>query len=98
MFDKITKILVTIISFVTIAVFTHYHHYPKNRITITEMLHRYKNYVIVEKYEHDNEYYITLKNPYKWDAWHTNLNVISGIYYSYSVGDTIGHKKQIYFN
>jgi hypothetical protein len=41
-----------------------------------------------------------LKNPYTQDIRYriTNVVVPSGLWYNYSIGDTIGKKKQIYFN
>lgn len=69
-----------------------------NEITVTEMVHRYKNYVVTEKYEYNDNYFIRIKNPYKLiDLIHKPLKIPSGVYYNYSVGDTIGKHKQIYF-
>lgn len=68
--------------------------------TATEFLDNYKNYVIVRKDKSTKEYILTIKNPYTIDIRYRTINVVvpSGLWYNYSVGDTIGKKKQIYFN
>lgn len=68
--------------------------------TATEFLDNYKNYVIVRKDKSTKEYILTIKNPYTLDIRYriTNVVVPSGLWYNYSIGDTIGKKRQIYFN
>lgn len=68
--------------------------------TATEFLDNYKNYVIVRKDKSTKEYILTIKNPYTQDIRYRIINVVvpSGLWYNYSIGDTIGKKKQIYFN
>lgn len=68
--------------------------------TATEFLDNYKNCVIVRKDKSTNDYVLTIKNPYTQDIRYriTNVIVPSGLWYNYSIGDTIGKKKQIYFN
>lgn len=74
---------------------------PNNKVeTITELMHKYKNYVIVNKEEVSNRYILTLKNPYIVDLIinYESVCVPSGVYYNFSVGDTIKYNKHIYFN
>lgn len=68
--------------------------------TATEFLDNYKNCIIVRKDKGINDYVLTIKNPYTQDIRYriTNVVVPSGLWYNYSIGDTIGKKKQIYFN
>lgn len=68
--------------------------------TATEFLDNYKNCIIVRKDKGINDYVLTIKNPYTQDIRYriTNVIVPSGLWYNYSIGDTIGKKKQIYFN
>lgn len=68
--------------------------------TATEFLDNYRNCVIVRKDKGINDYVFTIKNPYTQDIKYriTNVVVPSGLWYNYSIGDTIGKKKQIYFN
>ena len=68
--------------------------------TATEFLNNYKNCVIVRKDNSTSNYILTIKNPYTQDIRYRIINVAvpSGLWYNYSVGDTIGKKRQIYFN
>lgn len=68
--------------------------------TATEFLGNYKNCIIVRKDNSTSDYILTIKNPYTQDIRYriTNVVVPSGLWYNYSIGDTIGKKKQIYFN
>lgn len=68
--------------------------------TATEFLDNYKNCVIVRKSNSTSDYILTIKNPYTQDIRYriTNVVVPSGLWYNYSIGDTIGRKKQLYFS
>ena len=93
--NSITKIIVGAIIFVLIVILS-----TARVNTATEFLDIYKNCIIVRKSNSTSDYILTIRNPYTLDIRYqiTNVVVPSGLWYNYSVGDTIGKKKQIYFN
>lgn len=90
-------VIALLVSTILILVITFKH--AGNPITVTEMIHNYKHYVIIEKYSTQNNYYLYLKNPCNDIILNRPvIEVSSATWYHYYVGDTIGHKKQTYFN
>lgn len=98
--NSITKSIVGAIIFVLILLWIADKLFIAHVNTATEFLDNYRNYVIVKKDKGINDYVLTIKNPYTQDIRYriTNVVVPSGLWYNYSIGDTIGKKKQIYFN
>jgi hypothetical protein len=98
--NSITKSIVGAIIFVLILLWIADKLFIAHVNTATEFLDNYRNYVIVRKDKGINDYVLTIKNPYTQNIIHriTNVVVPSGLWYNYSVGDTIGKKRQIYFN
>lgn len=98
--NSITKSIVGAIIFVLILLWIADKLFIAHVNTATEFLDNYRNYVIVRKDKGINDYVLTIKNPYTQNIIHriTNVVVPSGLWYNYSIGDTIGKKKQIYFN
>lgn len=98
--NSITKFIIGAIIFVFILLWIADKLFIAHVNTATEFLDNYRNYVIVRKDKGINDYVLTIKNPYTQDIIHriTNVVVPSGLWYNYSVGDTIGKKKQVYFN
>ena len=98
--NSITKSIVGAIIFVLILLWVADKLFIAHVNTATEFLDNYRNYVIVRKDKGINDYVLTIKNPYTQDIRYriTNVVVPSGLWYNYSIGDTIGKKKQIYFN
>lgn len=98
--NSITKSIVGAIIFVLILLWIADKLFIAHVNTATEFLDNYKNCIIVRKDKGINDYVLTIKNPYTQNIIHriTNVVVPSGLWYNYSVGDTIGKKKQIYFN
>lgn len=98
--NSITKSIVNIIIFVLIIIWVANRLSNAHVNTATEFLDNYKNCVIVRKDNSTSGYILTIKNPYTQDIRYriTNVVVPSGLWYNYSIGDTIGKKKQIYFN
>lgn len=98
--NSITKSIVCTIIFVLIGIWIANRLYVTRVDTATEFLNNYKNCVIVRKDNSTSDYILTIKNPYTQDIRHriTNVVVPSGLWYNYSIGDTIGRKKQLYFN
>lgn len=100
--NSITKSIVGAIIFVLILLWIADKLFIAHVNTATEFfLDNYRNYVIVKKKDKGiNDYVLTIKNPYTQDIRYriTNVVVPSGLWYNYSIGDTIGKKKQIYFN
>lgn len=98
--NSITKSIVGAIIFVLILLWIADKLFIAHVNTATEFLDNYRNYVIVKKDKGINDYVLTIKNPYTQDIRYriTNVVVPSGLWYNYSIGDTIGRKKQIYFN
>ena len=98
--NSITKFIVGTIIFVLILTWIANKLCTIRINTATEFLDNYKNCVIVRKDKSTNNYILTIKNPYTQDIRYriTNVNVPSGLWYNYSIGDTIGKKRQIYFN
>lgn len=98
--NSITKSIVGAIIFVLILLWITGKLFVAHVNTATEFLDNYRNYVIVRKDKGINDYVLTIKNPYTQDIRYRIINVIvpSGLWYNYSIGDTIGKKKQIYFN
>lgn len=99
--NSITKSIVGAIIFVLILLWIADKLFIAHVNTATEFLDNYRNYVIVRKDKGINDYVLTIKNPYTQDIRYriTNVVVPSGLWYNYSIGDTIGKKKkQIYFN
>lgn len=98
--NSITKYIVNIIIFVLIIIWVANRLSNTHVNTATEFLDNYKNCVIVRKDNSTSDYILTIKNPYTQDIRYriTNVVVPSGLWYNYSIGDTIGKKRQIYFN
>lgn len=98
--NNITKFIVGTIIFVLILTWIANKLWTIRVNTATEFLDNYKNCVIVRKDNSTSDYVLTIKNPYTHDIRYriTNVVVPSGLWYNYSIGDTIGKKKQIYFN
>lgn len=98
--NSITKSIVGAIIFVLILLWIADKLFIAHVNTATEFLDNYRNHVIVRKDKGINDYVLTIKNPYTQDIRYriTNVVVPSGLWYNYSIGDTIGKKKQIYFN
>lgn len=98
--NSITKSIVGAIIFVLILLWIADKLFIARVNTATEFLDNYRNCVIVRKDKGINDYVLTIKNPYTQDIRYriTNVVVPSGLWYNYSIGDTIGKKKQIYFN
>lgn len=98
--NSITKSIAGAIIFVLILLWIADKLFIAHVNTATEFLDNYRNYVIVRKDKGINDYVLTIKNPYTQNIIHqiTNVVVPSGLWYNYSVGDTIGKKRQIYFN
>lgn len=98
--NSITKFIAGAIIFVFILTWIVDKLYITRVNTATEFLDNYKNCVIVRKDKSTNNYILTIKNPYTQDIRYriTNVTVPSGLWYNYSIGDTIGKKRQIYFN
>lgn len=99
--NSTTKSIVGAIIFVLILLWIADKLFIAHVNTATEFLDNYRNYVIVKKDKGINDYVLTIKNPYTQDIRYriTNVVVPSGLWYNYSIGDTIGKKKkQIYFN
>ena len=98
--NSITKSIVGAIIFVLILLWIADKLFIAHVNTATEFLDNYKNCIIVRKDKGINDYVLTIKNPYTQDIRYqiTNVVVPSGLWYNYSIGDTIGKKKQIYFN
>ena len=98
--NSITKYIAGAIIFVFILMWIADKLFIAHVNTATEFLDKYKNYIIVRKDKGINDYILTIKNPYTQDIRYriTNVVVPSGLWYNYSIGDTIGKKKQIYFN
>ena len=97
--NSITKSIVGAIIFVLILLWIADKLFIAHVNTATEFLDNYKNCIIVRKDKSTNDYILTIKNPYTQDINRiTNVVVPSGLWYNYSIGDTIGKKKQIYFN
>ena len=98
--NSITKHIVGAIIFVAILMWIADKLFIAHVNTATEFLDNYKNCIIVRKDKSTNDYILTIKNPYTQDIRYriTNVVVPSGLWYNYSIGDTIGKKKQIYFN
>lgn len=98
--NSITKSIVGAIIFVLILLWIADKLFIARVNTATEFLDNYRNCVIVRKDKGINDYVFTIKNPYTQDIRYriTNVVVPSGLWYNYSIGDTIGKKKQIYFN
>ena len=98
--NSITKSIVGAIIFVLILLWIADKLFIVHVNIATEFLDNYRNYVIVRKDKGINDYILTIKNPYTQDIRYriTNVIVPSGLWYNYSIGDTIGKKKQIYFN
>lgn len=98
--NSITKSIAGAIIFVLILLWIADKLFIAHVNTATEFLDNYRNYVIVRKDKGINDYVLTIKNPYTQNIIHriTNVVVPSGLWYNYSIGDTIGKKKQIYFN
>lgn len=98
--NSITKSIVGAIIFVLILLWIADKLFIAHVNTATEFLDNYRNYVIVRKDKGINDYVLTIKNPYTQNIIYriTNVVVPSGLWYNYSVGDTIGKKRQIYFN
>lgn len=65
-------------------------------VTTTELIIDYKGYVVVSKkdFKRTNIYYLKLRNPYTNKD--KDIRVLSGLYFNYYVGDTIGNKKQVF--
>lgn len=98
--NSITKSIVGTIIFVLIVIWIANRLSTARVNTATEFLDIYKNCIIVRKSNSTSDYILTIRNPYTLDIRYqiTNVVVPSGLWYNYSVGDTIGKKKQIYFN
>lgn len=98
--NSITKSIVGAIIFVLIVIWIANRLSTARVNTATEFLDIYKNCIIVRKSNSTSDYILTIRNPYTLDIRYriTNVAVPSGLWYNYSVGDTIGKKKQIYFN
>ena len=98
--NSITKSIVGAIIFVLILLWIADKLFIAHVNTATEFLDNYKNCIIIRKDKGINDYVLTIKNPYTQNIIHriTNVVVPSGLWYNYSIGDTIGKKKQIYFN
>lgn len=98
--NSITKSIVGAIIFVLIVIWIANRLSTARVNTATEFLDIYKNCIIVRKSNSISDYILTIRNPYTLDIRYriTNVVVPSGLWYNYSVGDTIGKKKQIYFN
>lgn len=98
--NSITKSIVGAIIFTLIVIWIANRLSVARVNTATEFLDNYKNCIIVRKDKGINDYVLTIKNPYTQDIRYriTNVIVPSGLWYNYSIGDTIGKKKQIYFN
>lgn len=98
--NSITKFIVGAIIFVLILTWVANELCTIRVNTATEFLGNYKNCVIVRKDNSTSDYILTIKNPYTHDIRYriTNVVVPSGLWYNYSIGDTIGKKRQIYFN
>lgn len=98
--NSITKRILGAIIFVLILMWIANKLFVTRVNTATEFLDNYKNYVIVRKDKSIKEYILTIKNPYTQDIRYRTINVVvpSGLWYNYSIGDTIGKKKQLYFN
>lgn len=98
--NSITKSIVCTIIFVLILLWIVNRLSVARVNTATEFLDNYKNCVIVRKDNSTSNYILTIKNPYTQDIRYriTNVVVPSGLWYNYSIGDTIGRKKQLYFS
>lgn len=98
--NSITKSIVGAIIFVLILLWIADKLFIARVNTAIEFLDNYKNCIIIRKDKGINDYVLTIKNPYTQDIRYriTNVVVPSGLWYNYSIGDTIGKKKQIYFN
>lgn len=98
--NSITKSIVGAIIFVLILLWIADKLFIARVNTATEFLDNYKNCIIIRKDKGINDYVLTIKNPYTQDIRYRIINVVvpSGLWYNYSIGDTIGKKKQIYFN
>lgn len=98
--NSITKSIAGAIIFVLILLWIADKLFIAHVNTATEFLDNYRNYVIVRKDKDINDYVLTIKNPYTQGIRYRIINVVvpSGLWYNYSIGDTIGKKKQIYFN
>lgn len=98
--NSITKSIVGAIIFVLIVIWIANRPSTARVNTATEFLDIYKNCVVVRKDKSTNDYVLTIKNPYTLDIRYriTNVVVPSGLWYNYSIGDTIGRKKQLYFS
>ncbi len=98
--NSITKFIVGAIIFVLVLTWIANKLCTIRVNTATEFLDNYKNCVIVRKDNSTSDYILTIKNPYTHDIRYriTNVVVPSGLWYNYSIGDTIGRKKQLYFS
>lgn len=98
--NSIIKSIVGAIIFVLIVIWIANRLSVTHINTATEFLDNYKNCVIVRKDNSTSNYILTIKNPYTQDIRYriTNVVVPSGLWYNYSIGDTIGRKKQLYFS
>lgn len=98
--NSITKFIIGAIIFVLILMWIANKLCIAHVNTATEFLDNYKNCVIVRKDNSTSNYILTIKNPYTQDIRYriTNVVVPSGLWYNYSIGDTIGRKKQLYFS
>lgn len=98
--NSITKSIVGAIIFVLILLWIADKLFIAHVNTATEFLDNYKNCIIIRKDKGINDYVLTIKNPYTQDIRYRIINVVvpSGLWYNYSIGDTIGKKRQIYFN
>lgn len=98
--NSITKSIVGAIIFVLMVIWIANRLSVTRVNTATEFLDNYKNCIIVRKDNSTSDYILTIRNPYTLDIRYriTNVVVPSGLWYNYSIGDTIGRKKQLYFS
>lgn len=98
--NSIIKCTISVVIFVLTVIWIVNMLSVKHINTATEFLNNYKNCVIVRKDNSTSNYILTIKNPYTQDIRYRIINVAvpSGLWYNYSIGDTIGRKKQLYFS
>lgn len=93
--NDISKALLLIIV-VILAGIIIYDKYIRNlpMITTTELIIQYKGCIVVDKKDskRENVYNLTIRNPYT--SKDTEIKVLSGLYFNYYIGDTIGTRKQ----
>lgn len=86
--------VVLLLSLVTIFGIFAYNKYvdKTEEVTVTELLIKYKGYTVVGKDDtrQKDVYYLKLRNPYTGKD--KNIRVMSGLYFNYYTGDTIGFK------